>query len=138
MRKTCPPHVGVKAAGGIRTLEQLLAFRHAGAARIGTSATAAILEECRKASQCIIKSGTSAPEGPLPRREPWGKSSPVILSLAPEWAKSHRVSRPGLCRMSPQLPRDLRPPRRTGPWSGLDYRPTDRAFAPTDRKRLRP
>ncbi|HIE53213.1 MAG TPA: deoxyribose-phosphate aldolase [Armatimonadetes bacterium] len=47
MRAHCSARVGVKAAGGIRTLEQLLAFRAAGATRIGTSSTAAILAQVR-------------------------------------------------------------------------------------------
>ena len=49
MRKLLPPEVQVKAAGGIRNLETLLAFRAAGATRIGCSNTAKILEECQRA-----------------------------------------------------------------------------------------
>ncbi len=45
MRRHSAPHVGVKASGGIRNLDDLLAFRAAGADRIGTSATKAILNE---------------------------------------------------------------------------------------------
>ncbi len=45
MRKHSPAHVRIKAAGGIRTLDQFLDFRNAGADRIGVSATIAILEE---------------------------------------------------------------------------------------------
>jgi deoxyribose-phosphate aldolase len=45
MRKTVRKEVGVKAAGGIRTLEQALAMVKAGANRIGTSAAVKILEE---------------------------------------------------------------------------------------------
>jgi len=37
--------MGVKAAGGIRTLRQVLAMIEAGANRIGTSAAMAIIEE---------------------------------------------------------------------------------------------
>jgi deoxyribose-phosphate aldolase len=48
MRESCPPSVKVKAAGGIRTLDDLLRFRRLGAARIGASATAAILEEAKQ------------------------------------------------------------------------------------------
>jgi deoxyribose-phosphate aldolase len=44
MRKYCPLHIQVKAAGGIRTLEQFLQMKAAGANRIGVSATAKILE----------------------------------------------------------------------------------------------
>ncbi len=42
MRASVSPQVGVKASGGIRTAEQVLAFLAAGADRIGTSAGAAI------------------------------------------------------------------------------------------------
>jgi deoxyribose-phosphate aldolase len=45
LRSLAPRHVGVKAAGGIRTLEQLRAMLKAGASRIGTSATADIAAE---------------------------------------------------------------------------------------------
>lgn len=48
MRRHTPAHVRIKASGGIRTLEQFLDFRAAGADRIGVSATAAILEGCRR------------------------------------------------------------------------------------------
>lgn len=45
MRASCSPKVSVKAAGGIRTLDQLLQFRAAGARMIGTRSTKEILEE---------------------------------------------------------------------------------------------
>ena len=45
MRKTCPPTVQVKAAGGIRTLDQFLAMKELGVTRIGATATEAILNE---------------------------------------------------------------------------------------------
>lgn len=48
MRQHCPPHVQVKAAGGVRTLDALLAVREAGATRCGATATAAILDEARQ------------------------------------------------------------------------------------------
>lgn len=43
-----PPHVQVKAAGGVRTLDQVLEVRALGAGRIGASRTADILDECRR------------------------------------------------------------------------------------------
>lgn len=43
MRKTVGPEMGVKAAGGIRTLTDMKAMLEAGASRIGTSAGAAIV-----------------------------------------------------------------------------------------------
>jgi len=45
MRRACPDHVRIKAAGGIRTLSDVLSMRDAGADRIGTSASIAILSE---------------------------------------------------------------------------------------------
>ena len=45
MRKHLPEPVGVKAAGGIETVDQVLEVREAGCSRIGTVSTAAILEE---------------------------------------------------------------------------------------------
>jgi deoxyribose-phosphate aldolase len=45
MRRTVGPSVQVKASGGIGDLDTLLRFRALGATRIGTSATAAILDE---------------------------------------------------------------------------------------------
>ena len=44
MRKHAPEHVGIKAAGGVRTLEKVFEVCEAGAARIGATATAAILD----------------------------------------------------------------------------------------------
>ncbi len=47
MRAAVSPHVGVKAAGGVRTLDALLAMEAAGATRFGATATVAILDELR-------------------------------------------------------------------------------------------
>jgi deoxyribose-phosphate aldolase len=47
MRRCSPPHVGVKAAGGVRTFERLLAVRALGVSRVGATATRAILDEAR-------------------------------------------------------------------------------------------
>ena len=44
MRAHLPARVGIKAAGGVRTLESLKQVREAGATRIGATATAAILD----------------------------------------------------------------------------------------------
>ena len=45
MRKYLPEEIGVKAAGGIRTVDQALEVYEAGCTRIGTTSTAAILDE---------------------------------------------------------------------------------------------
>jgi deoxyribose-phosphate aldolase len=48
MRRYSDPKVGVKAAGGVRTLDDLLRVRALGVSRIGATATAAILEEAKR------------------------------------------------------------------------------------------
>jgi deoxyribose-phosphate aldolase len=48
MRQHSPPHVQVKAAGGVRTFDRVLAVRALGVTRIGATATKAILDECRQ------------------------------------------------------------------------------------------
>ena len=48
MRASCPPSVQIKAAGGVRTLDDLLLVRSLGVTRIGATATAAMLEEAKK------------------------------------------------------------------------------------------
>ena len=48
MRKYSGPKVKIKAAGGVRTLDQLLAVQEAGCTRCGATATVAMLEEARK------------------------------------------------------------------------------------------
>jgi deoxyribose-phosphate aldolase len=48
MRKHCPPAVQIKAAGGVRTLDDLLKVRELGVSRIGATATSVILEDARK------------------------------------------------------------------------------------------
>jgi deoxyribose-phosphate aldolase len=49
MRRCSPPHVQVKAAGGVRTYERLLAVRALGVTRVGATATKAILDACKAA-----------------------------------------------------------------------------------------
>jgi deoxyribose-phosphate aldolase len=48
MRKHSPPHVQVKAAGGIRTLDALIEVRAIGVTRVGATRTVEILEECKQ------------------------------------------------------------------------------------------
>jgi deoxyribose-phosphate aldolase len=47
MRRCAPPHVQVKAAGGVRTFDRLLQVRALGVTRVGATASKAILDECR-------------------------------------------------------------------------------------------
>jgi len=48
MRRHAPPHVQVKAAGGVRDLDTALAVREIGATRFGCTRTAEILEACKQ------------------------------------------------------------------------------------------
>jgi len=48
MRQYCKPTVQIKAAGGIRTFDQLLRMRELGVTRVGATATEAIMEEAKK------------------------------------------------------------------------------------------
>lgn len=47
MRRCSPPHVQVKAAGGVRNFERLLVVRGIGVARVGATASKPILDECK-------------------------------------------------------------------------------------------
>jgi len=47
MRRCSPPQVRVKAAGGVRGFDRVLAVRALGVSRIGAKATKAILDECK-------------------------------------------------------------------------------------------
>ncbi|MGQ0635320.1 MAG: deoxyribose-phosphate aldolase [Planctomycetaceae bacterium] len=47
MRRSCPPSVQVKAAGGVRDLDKLLEVRALGVTRVGASRTKEMLDECR-------------------------------------------------------------------------------------------
>ncbi len=48
MRRCSPTHVQVKAAGGVRTYERLLAVRAIGVTRVGATASKAILDDCKQ------------------------------------------------------------------------------------------
>jgi deoxyribose-phosphate aldolase len=47
MRKHSPPHVQVKAAGGVRSLDSILEVREIGVTRVGASRTREMLDEAR-------------------------------------------------------------------------------------------
>jgi len=61
MRANTSPHVQVKAAGGVRTLDALLAVMELGVTRIGATATKTILEDfkARKAGSAGAPAGTA-------------------------------------------------------------------------------
>lgn len=47
MRENSPPHVQVKAAGGVRSFDTLMAVRAVGVTRVGATATKAILDDAK-------------------------------------------------------------------------------------------
>ena len=48
MRRSSDPEVQIKAAGGVRTLDDLLRVRALGVTRVGATATETILEEAKR------------------------------------------------------------------------------------------
>jgi len=48
MRENCPPEVQIKAAGGVRTLDDFLRVMALGVTRVGATATTAIIEDARR------------------------------------------------------------------------------------------
>lgn len=65
MRANTAPHIQVKAAGGVRTLDALLAVRALGVTRIGATATKAIIDEfrARKAGRAPVAAASGAEGG---------------------------------------------------------------------------
>ena len=68
MRTHCPPSVQIKAAGGVRTLDDLLKVRALGVTRVGATATEAILETARQRGFApgSTKLAEAAPTGAAP------------------------------------------------------------------------
>src|SRR5512140_143957 len=65
MRANTSPHIRVKAAGGVRTLDALLAVMELGVTRIGATATEAIILDFRARKAASTPAG--APSGPAGR-----------------------------------------------------------------------
>ena len=66
MRANTSPHIGVKAAGGVRTLDALLEVMALGTTRIGATATKAIIDDfrARKAGGASCQTGRSSDTAP--------------------------------------------------------------------------
>jgi len=62
MRANTSPHVRVKAAGGVRTLDALLAVMELGVTRIGATATETIIEDFRARKAGMTTAGASTGE----------------------------------------------------------------------------
>lgn len=67
MRASTSPHIGVKAAGGVRTLDALIEVMNLGVTRIGATATKTIIDDfrARKAGRAPVaaSAGSSAESG---------------------------------------------------------------------------
>jgi deoxyribose-phosphate aldolase len=65
MRRSVSPHIGVKAAGGVRTLDALLEVMALGTTRVGATATRAIIDDfrARKAGGAAVAVSASADAG---------------------------------------------------------------------------
>jgi deoxyribose-phosphate aldolase len=61
MRANTSPHIGVKAAGGVRTLDALLDVMALGVTRIGATATKTIIDDFRerKAGRASVRTGAA-------------------------------------------------------------------------------
>jgi deoxyribose-phosphate aldolase len=64
MRASVSPHIQVKAAGGVRTLDAALAMIDAGVTRMGATATAAILDEFARRQAGLASSPLSSTREP--------------------------------------------------------------------------
>ncbi|HEY4753064.1 MAG TPA: deoxyribose-phosphate aldolase [Candidatus Limnocylindrales bacterium] len=62
MRANTSPHIQVKAAGGVRTLDALLAVMELGVTRIGATATETIIEDFRARKAGVAVAQTAATE----------------------------------------------------------------------------
>ena len=95
MRATVSPHVQVKAAGGVRTLDALLAVMNAGVTRIGATAT---------------RTGSSTGSNPARRR--WSNRRPRLLVMSC-WQSGQRCrvldGRPSLGEPKPPVAERLNP-----------------------------
>ena len=65
MRANTSPHIGVKAAGGVRTLDALLEVMALGVTRVGATATATMLDDfrARKAGEDRVGASASSSDG---------------------------------------------------------------------------
>jgi len=64
MRKSTSPHIQVKAAGGVRTLDALIEVMNLGVTRIGATATATIIDDFRVRKAGGAAAAATAPATP--------------------------------------------------------------------------
>jgi deoxyribose-phosphate aldolase len=63
MRRTVSPHIQVKAAGGVRTLDDLLAVMALGVTRIGATQTKPILDDYRARTSGVASVASAQSDG---------------------------------------------------------------------------
>src|SRR5258706_1501727 len=63
MRANTSPSIGVKAAGGVRTLDALLAVMELGVTRVGATATATIIDDFRARKAGLVPVGAAVAPG---------------------------------------------------------------------------
>jgi len=99
MRAVVGGEIGVKAAGGVRTLEDLQKMVEAGATRIGASASVKILEQARSAAPELTSSmaGTThePPVSTAPATNPQSHASTSSASNGQDKQPAQSVSRAG-------------------------------------------
>jgi deoxyribose-phosphate aldolase len=66
MRRTVSPHVKVKAAGGVRTLDALIDVMNLGTTRVGATATKAIIDDFRARKAGAGSAATPEPTAATP------------------------------------------------------------------------
>jgi deoxyribose-phosphate aldolase len=69
MRANTAPHIGVKAAGGVRTLDELLEVMALGVTRVGATATAMMLDDLRARKGASGSGGAPVAAGTQPPGE---------------------------------------------------------------------
>ncbi len=63
MRKHCPPEVGIKPSGGIRSLDDVLKYVALGATRLGTSSTVQVYQQAKERFGGSSASDAAASQG---------------------------------------------------------------------------
>ncbi len=111
MRRHCPASVRIKAAGGVRTLDDLLRVRALGVARIGATATEAILEEAQRrgirARARLIQQGARCGRSPTEPHVVAGfRPSHAVDRRSPEPRRPSVGRRGGVGRPAPNLRRN--------------------------------
>ena len=84
MRANTPPHIQVKAAGGVRTLDALLEVMALGVTRIGATATETIIEDFRARKAATARPADAAA---VRRRRRTSSALMSARSVSPECAQ---------------------------------------------------